>query len=634
MSPDELAILRLGTRIPEPASVRLAAGALTADLVGGALRAVRWHGIEVLRAVAYVVRDRDWGTLAPEIGDLDLRQDAAGFAVGYRARCRSAEGAVLDLSARIAGRPDGTLTMTVEALPDRDFETNRCGFCVLHPVVGLAGRPVMVEHADGTVTTGSWPDAIAPWQPFCAIRAITHAVVPGLSATCRMEGDVFEMEDQRNWSDASYKTYVRPLALPWPYRLPAGEPFRQSVGLSLSGDLGAAASPAPEGEVALSLGDEPVGLLPRVGLLVTPEEAGAVLASASRLTEVGPQLLLLHVDPTIGHGTDALRRLAAVRRLLPDAEAVLECVVPGRDDPAHELARVAAAVRAADLRLDAVAVSPAVDRQSTPPGSPWPDCPPLDAVYAAARAAFPELRLGGGMFSYFTELNRKRPPVAALDFVTHCTCPIVHAADDLSVMQTLEALPFIVRSARGIIGEKPYRIGPATIGMRQNPYGARTYDNPDGGRLTMTHADPRQRGLFAAAWMTGYAAATAEAGLDALTVGALTGAFGLLDGTAVRPAFHAARTLARLAGARRLACRSSRPDRVLALAAERDGRRSVVLANLTGEERRVAVPAGFRTVATLDEATMPAAAAGDPPPTSPCPSTLVLRPYAVARLET
>ena len=37
-----------------------------------------------------------------------------------------------------------------------------------------------------------------------------------------MQGDIFEMEDQRNWTDASYKTYVRPLALPWPYTLPAG----------------------------------------------------------------------------------------------------------------------------------------------------------------------------------------------------------------------------------------------------------------------------------------------------------------------------------------------------------------------------------------------------------------------------
>ena len=39
-------------------------------------------------------------------------------------------------------------------------------------------------------------------------------------------------------------------------------------------------------------------------------------------------------------------------------------------------------------------------------------------------------------------------------------------------------------------------------------------------------SEPRGRGLFAAAWLVGYAAATAEGGLEALTVGALTGAFG------------------------------------------------------------------------------------------------------------
>ena len=54
------------------------------------------------------------------------------------------------------------------------------------------------------------------------------------------------------------------------------------------------------------------------------------------------------------------------------------------------------------------------------------------------------MKVGGGMLSYFTELNRKRPPVDGIDYVTHTTCPIVHAADDISVMETLEALPYVV----------------------------------------------------------------------------------------------------------------------------------------------------------------------------------------------
>ena len=55
------------------------------------------------------------------------------------------------------------------------------------------------------------------------IRALTHEPLPGVRVACRMEGDAFEMEDQRNWLDASYKTYVRPLALPWPYTIGKGE---------------------------------------------------------------------------------------------------------------------------------------------------------------------------------------------------------------------------------------------------------------------------------------------------------------------------------------------------------------------------------------------------------------------------
>ena len=49
-----------------------------------------------------------------------------------------------------------------------------------------------------------------------------------------MEGDTYEMEDQRNWTDASYKTYVRPLARPWPYTLDAGARLDQAVTLTVS----------------------------------------------------------------------------------------------------------------------------------------------------------------------------------------------------------------------------------------------------------------------------------------------------------------------------------------------------------------------------------------------------------------
>jgi hypothetical protein len=247
----------------------------------------------------------------------------------------------------------------------------------------------------------------------------------------------------------------------------------------------------------------------------------------------------------------------------------------------------------AEFKPDAIMISPSVDRQSTPPGSTWPDCPPLDEVYAAARAAFPGIRIGGGMLSYFTELNRKRVPDGQLDFVSHCTNPIVHAADDLSVMQTLEALPFITRSVRAIYGDKPYRIGPSTIPMRQNPYGSRTMDNPAGGRIPMANRDPRHNGRFAEAFALGYAIQVLDADLECLTLSALSGPFGLIAGPAEptgqggrRPLFNTVRTLSRLAGASWQACVSSSSE-VLAFAARDAAGARLHVVNLTGEERTI-----------------------------------------------
>ncbi|WP_284269637.1 D-apionate lactonase [Mesorhizobium huakuii] len=582
--------LLCGTSAAETEPVRLTAGPLNADFVNGNLRTIRHGGTEVLRAIAYIVRDRDWGTYEPALADLTIDQGADAFTVSYTAGCAGPDGSRLTFRAAIKGTADGGLVFSVSALPDSDFETNRCGFCILHPIAGLAGSPVTVEHTDGSVVATKLPDLIDPWQPFKDLRAITHKVRPGVTAECRMEGDVFEMEDQRNWSDASYKTYVRPLALPWPYMLPAGETNRQTISLSIASDGKTPVTTEVSGPVRVTLG-EPGPALPDVGVIIYPGDVETALANLATLSVLGPQQLLFHYDPTRGHGLDTLRSFARLAAAYP-ARTTLECVVACSGDLDAELSDVAGLVRRARLRLDAIAVSPSVDRQSTPPGSAWPPCPPLEDVYAAARRAFPDIRLGGGMFSYFTELNRKRVPAGLLDFVTHCTCPIVHAADDLSVMQSLEALPFITRSARAIFGDKPYRIGPSTIAMRQNPYGGATKDNPRGERIAMANRDPRHNGLFAAAWTIGYAARVAPAGLEMLTLSGFSGPFGVLaeagepaaEGSP-RPIFQAIKGLCELAGLKYVAAKTSDETRVLALAGRSSSGKTVVwLTNLTASD--------------------------------------------------
>ncbi|NKK76699.1 hypothetical protein [Rhizobium leguminosarum] len=583
-----------GTRLVETPPVRLRAGKLEADLANGNLRTIRYDGTEVLRAISYLVRDRDWGTYSPEITDLRIEQSDDRFEVAYLARCEGPDDTKLIIDVRIVGSPD-RLDFEAEAIAPTGFETNRCGFCILHPIVGVAGSPATVEHVDGQIVATRFPDVIEPWQPFKDMRAITHAVMPDVQAECRMEGDTFEMEDQRNWSDASYKTYVRPLALPWPYQMPADRPVRQKTSLVVKDTCGSTRhSPAAAsgGAIKLELGAR-TGTMPNIGVIITPEEADASLSAKSLLLEIAPQELLFHFDPGAGHGVDALAQfavLAAAHR----GRSTLEIALPCKSSPSSEAAEIAHQMRLAGFRPDAILISPSVDRQSTPPGSKWPDCPPLEEVYTAARAAFPGIRIGGGMLSYFTELNRKRVPSGQLDFVSHCTNPIVHAADDLSVIQTLEALPFITRSVRAIYGDKPYRIGPSTIPMRQNPYGSRTMDNPAGARIPMANRDPRHNGRFAEAFALGYAIRVLDAGLECLTLSALSGPFGLIAGPAEpteqggrRPLFNTVHTLSRLAGASWQECVSSSPSEVLSFVARDVAGARLHVVNLTGEERKV-----------------------------------------------
>ena len=638
-----------------PAEPRLlTAGPLQALLEGGGLRAIRWHGHEALRAIAFLVRVEGWRTAEPELAELSVEQEPDRFLVRYQATVREA-GAELHYRVVLEGESQGLLRARATILPRTDFLTQRTGFVVLHPLAGVAGAPVSVEHVDGRREETVLPAAIAPSQPLRDLRAVAHHPAPGVTATTLLEGDTFEMEDQRNWSDASFKTYSRPLALPHPFVLAAGSSLEQAVTLRLSGEPAAEtrARASPAEAIAVRVGGSTATVAPRIGLAVPAELASASLPVAEILREAAPQTLLAHLDLGRGHGRE---ELASTRRLAATAAAAvtLEIVVPDEEDPGAALARAAGEVAAAQLSPAALSVFTRSDEISFQPGEPRPPGPTLEALYQAARRAFPTLPLGGGTPAFFTELNRRPPPSGLLDFVTHGTCPIVHAADDRSVMETLETLPWIVRSAQAIAGKAALHVGPVAIGARLNPYGKAPSPNPGNRRVALAALDPRQRGLFGAAWYLGYAAAVAPLGLAELVLAAPIGPFGIahapqphrqpwFDGrgrTTVFPVFHVVADLAAAAGREILATEVADPSQVAALAWSEGGRTRLLLANLTGASRRLRLEgiAGRAEIRVLEVGTFERACLAwrdfrrDRSPFDPR-GPLVLPAYAVASLE-
>lgn len=543
----------------------VAVGDLSFTLEGMALRWIRRDKVELLRGIAFVVRDRDWGTYRTEtrMEHEEMRDDLARMVLSATIDSNRAQ---LTCTMRIEASSAG-LTVMADARASGDFETNRTGFVILHPA-SCAGASARVEHTGGRATQGHFPKLISPHQPFMDMRAIEHQPVSEMTVTTRFEGEVFEMEDQRNWSDASFKIYSRPLALPFPYVIRNGETVRQTVQVTVTGTSpgGGTSSDRP---VAVRITDQAGGYLPRLGIGGRPQDYVGGDTARRQLAALRPSLLLVELDAP-GAEPDHLDAVRAAQAATGAGLVLMLRRHPGG----------LAALAGANLAPSAVALVGA------------------DTVLIEeARRVFPGARVGGGTDAFFAEFNRN-PPIAA-DFVFWTVNPTVHAEDDASVMETLAVLGDQAATARAHCPGVPPWCGPVTLRMRFNPNATR----PTGSvprRTSPADLDARQRGLFGAAFTLGQIAAWTGAGIETLCFYAPFGPLGMIhthagfsipwydeqpEGT-VYPAYHVLTGLGPHSGALIRSVETSAPSRVAALAVHD----SLWLANLGSEPVTVATP--------------------------------------------
>ena len=215
-----------------PASTLLASGDLSAVYEAGSLRYLRAGGIEIIRMVYFAVRDKDWLTVSPDISDEKIQKKKNGFEISYNACYRNNE---IDFHAGISivCSSDNRLILEMKGMANSTFLKNRIGFCILHPLLNCAGHDCEIIHPDGTSTKSKFPEEISPHQPFKGIRTMRWTITDSLKGKLSFEGDIFETEDQRNWTDASYKTYSTPLDQPYPVEIVKGTPLFQRVEFTL-----------------------------------------------------------------------------------------------------------------------------------------------------------------------------------------------------------------------------------------------------------------------------------------------------------------------------------------------------------------------------------------------------------------
>ncbi|NHB75392.1 hypothetical protein [Rhodobacter calidifons] len=491
----------------EQAAITL--GRLRAVIRQGELRGLWFAGREVLRGLSCPVRDADWGTVPVVTSAEEVEENS--YLRRFDERLGRFRGTF-----RVEAEAETRIRFALRLAVDRDMEVNRAGFVVLHPLAEVAGTPMTVTHSDGSRSEAAFPERIAPAQPVGGIAGIAHRVGP-VSVGLTFRGDIFEMEDQRNWSDASFKTYCRPLSLPRPYVIAAGSEIVQEITL----ELGLAAEVPPPRP-------QPVAGIWRLPQVLLAHEPG--LSSLRGLAAFPGVPVLLRVSaatPEVEIAALAQRADVAVEILFDDLADL--------DAQAGRLLHLG-------LRPLRVVALPRSYLASHQPEGPWPDGPaPRDAI-APLRAAFPGVPVGTGSLTNFTEFNRCPPDLSA-DYATFGTTAIVHAADDDSVIATREALPAIFASAKALAPGKPLHLGLFSIGMRSNPYGRSVVPNPDGLRLPMAMVDLRQRTGFAAVHAFGVLAAAARAGVESVSLAMPDGPLGA-EGTPLGALIRAVAPLA------------------------------------------------------------------------------------------
>lgn len=628
-----------GTELCEPEKRVLQAGDLRAVLDGGSLRWITWKDVEIVRGLMFLLRTPGWGTPTAGMTGLTIEEAADGFRVRYDLRYGS-QGSGVVVGVSLAGRAEGEVIAEATITAEAPVETNRAGLVLLHPMDGFVGRAVTVRHGDAPDEETRIPVLLSPGQPVMDMRAIAHSPVDGLDVHTRFEGDIFEMEDHRMWTDASLKTYNRPIALPHPYTLDPAEPVTQRITVTITDRGQPIGKPDPAVRVP-GLGGQ---TMPRYALPIDRvADAAEALTHASALRALAPPLIVLRHDasrePAAPDFTPLAELLAAT-----GAGLELQAIVTATSDAEgkRDIAALAGHLAAAGLAPARVSAFPKIDEQSFQPGQPRPDHPSEAALSAALAEAFPDAQRIGGTPAFFTEFNRKRPDPALWHGVTWASTPVVHAHDDASIMETLQSLPHVLNTARDIVQDGTISMGPTGIGARLNPYGAGPTENAPDQREGMAARDPRQRGLFAAAWIVGYLARIVAFDIDRFAFGAATGPFGLmstpqpyarpvwddLPAGSVYPLYHVARWLAGAAG-RPVEHASTTGDAACVVWQSERGR-SALVANLSATARPMPGP-GFAVhrVTILDSSSVKTlATTPEPAATGTVPDTL--GPYAVA----
>jgi hypothetical protein len=641
-----------GRREAPPERIGVRAGAVTAELVGPDLRTLTLAGRELAQRIYVAIRDEGWGTVPGVLSQVEVEQTADSFGISFTSRHR--QGPIdFEWQASFTGSPDGTISCEMDGVAHAAFRYAKIGFNVHHPLLESVGRAWRATGVDGPLE-GRIDRQIEPQR---VVDGVLTAMFPpysdlaisygeGQEVAFAFEGDLFELQDHRNWSDGNFKSYGTPLAVPWPMDAEPGQRFHQRIVVRALGIVGDGAAAGP---IVLRLGAPTGRRLPPLGLATAGYAAPLDEHEASLVALARPRHLRVAVRLHDAGWSRALRAgLVDCVRL----GALLELAVSVQPGDDADLRRLAGELAASRVPVARVLV---LERQDAfAAAAPVTTADSLARVRAALGPYVGEATFAGGSDQFFSDVNRNPPVAEGLDAVCFGLCPQVHAADDSSLMENLPSLADAIATARAICPGAGVVVSPVTLAARLGPYpgGEPGPGDPPGA------VDLRGLALFGASWTLGAIGWLAGESPDSITLYETSGWRGIVERTggahhpaapsspgSAYPVLHVLADLAERRDDELVEVESSEPLAVSAVALRGDQGLRVLVANHTPTGRAVRVaglPAtGVRcrlldersAERAMDEPLAFAADVGVQEATADGALDLELGPYAVLRID-
>jgi hypothetical protein len=490
---------------------RFQAGRLEATWDVDGLRWITFEGVEVVRGILVTARDAGWRTVQPEIRRVRVVADSEAFSVSFDARFRAAR---LEIDCRVTfeGSESGRIESRFAASVASESVVQRLGLIVLHPAA-VAGRPFETTGAGGS-TQGVFPELVIAERFATGYQGMRWDAGDGLTASLGFDGDLWETEDQRAWTDASFKSYSPPLSRPHPVTWPAGAGIEAALRL----DVARAAAPADPATTqrrptveSVIVRDDLVGPLPPIGL---EWSRPLIDGEAAALRELAPSHLRVVIDRNRDDWRSELDQAAR------DAAAIgtalqLELVAFSTGEARDELA----------VALDSVGVSVAsvlAFGTTDDAGLVTSEATHVNELRRRLEWVIPGVPVGGGSRANYAELAAAALPLDLLDTVAFPVTPQAHATDPATIIENLATLPVLMQSAKVLGGGRPLDL----IGSFRPRFDA--YADPPERRLSSTRFDDRLAGELGSAWLIGMLAGILSGGAACVTTLEASGPGGVL----------------------------------------------------------------------------------------------------------